>query len=55
MKKYIYSLLISLLTMVIFQTVFSYLNFDSDFLVGWFACMGFYITLDYHERKNKFK
>ena len=53
MKKYIYALLISCLITIIFRIIFSYFQFDSDFLIGWLACTAYFFTLDYHNNQKK--
>lgn len=50
--KYFYSIGMSLLIVVLLRVIFSYFNYDGEFLIGWFGCMTYYITLEYNERNK---
>lgn len=52
MKKYLYVIGVSILIVILFTPLFAYFNYDGDFLIGWFACMGYYMTFDYHKNRN---
>jgi hypothetical protein len=42
MKKYIYAILISLLTTVVFRLIFNNFDFDADFMIGWLGAMAYF-------------
>jgi hypothetical protein len=52
MKKYLYAFLISFIIMIILGIISYSTHLKFDFLIGWFSCMGYYITLQYMEEKE---
>jgi len=52
MKNFFIAALVSLAVMFIMAVITHLLKVRLDFLVGWFSCMGYYITLNYLENKE---
>jgi hypothetical protein len=51
--KWIFSLAISLFTMLILSELKKYVNFTiSDFLIGWLSCMGYLHSIRYLKKKK---
>lgn len=53
MKNFFYAALVSLIVMIIMTVITQFLKLRLDFLIGWFSCMGYYITLNYLDNKEK--